>query len=69
RRGPSTQEERWEDERGFNAYTLGTLIAALLVAAEMAESQGESREWPRRSVGHPCLPGRRPARGDCAVVP
>jgi glucoamylase len=44
RRGPSTQEERWEDERGFNAYTLGNLIAALLVADEMAERQGESRE-------------------------
>ena len=40
RRGPSTQEERWEDERGFNAYTLGALIAALLVAAEMAETAG-----------------------------
>jgi glucoamylase len=44
RRGPSTQEERWEDERGYNAYTIGALIAALLVAAEMAEQQGEARE-------------------------
>lgn len=43
-RGPSTQEERWEDERGFTPYTLGALIAALLVAAEMAEAQGEARE-------------------------
>ena len=44
RSGPSTQEERWEDERGFNAYTIGALIAALLVAAEMADARGSSRE-------------------------
>jgi glucoamylase len=44
RRGPSTQEERWEDERGFNPYTIGALIAALLVAAKMAEAQGESHK-------------------------
>ncbi len=44
RRGPSTQEERWEDARGYNAYTIGASIAALLVAAEMAETRGESRE-------------------------
>src|SRR5206468_12684883 len=34
---------RWEDERGFNPYTIGALIAALLVAAEMAEDRGEPR--------------------------
>jgi len=44
RHGPSSQEDRWEDERGFNAYTIGASIASLLVAAEMAETQGESRE-------------------------
>ncbi len=44
RRGPSTQEDRWEDERGYNAYTIGASIAALLVAAEMAEARGEHRE-------------------------
>jgi glucoamylase len=44
RSGPSTQEDRWEDERGFNPYTLSAMIAALLVAAELAEAQGESRE-------------------------
>lgn len=42
--GPSTQEERWEDERGYNAYTIGAMIAALLVAADMAEVRGEPSE-------------------------
>jgi glucoamylase len=44
RRGPSTQEDRWEDERGYTACTLGSLIAALLVASEMADRHGEARE-------------------------
>jgi len=44
RQGPSSQEDRWENERGFNAYTISVLIAALLVAAEMAEAHGETRE-------------------------
>jgi len=44
RRGPSSQEDRWENERGFNAYTISVLVAALLVAAEMAEAHGETRE-------------------------
>jgi glucoamylase len=43
RAGPATQEERWENARGYNPYTLGALIAALLVAAEMAERRGEGR--------------------------
>jgi glucoamylase len=42
--GPSTQEERWEDEPGFNPYTIGALIASMLIAAEMAERRGEGRE-------------------------
>src|SRR3954451_23862314 len=44
RSGPSTQEERWEDERGFNPYTISAMIAALLVDAGMAETQGQSCE-------------------------
>jgi glucoamylase len=42
RHGPATEEERWEDERGYNPYTIGAMIAALLVGAEIAERQGES---------------------------
>jgi glucoamylase len=43
RTGPSTQEERWENQRGYNAYTLDALIAALLVAADQADRRGERR--------------------------
>jgi glucoamylase len=39
--GPSSLEDRWENARGFTPYTLSVLIAALLVAAEMADAQGE----------------------------
>jgi glucoamylase len=42
REGPSSQEDRWEDSRGFTPYTLSTLISAQLVAAEMADARGES---------------------------
>ena len=41
RKGPSSQEDRWEDSRGFTPYTLSALISALLVAAEMADLRGE----------------------------
>lgn len=44
RQGPSSQEDRWENEQGYNAYTIGSLVAALLVAAEMADERGENRE-------------------------
>ena len=39
--GPSSLEDRWEDARGFTPYTLSVLIAALLVAADMADANGE----------------------------
>jgi GH15 family glucan-1,4-alpha-glucosidase len=39
--GPSTQEDRWENERGYTPFTVATVIAALLVAADLAEEQGE----------------------------
>ena len=41
RAGPSSQEDRWEDARGFTPFTLSVLIAALLVAAEFADARGE----------------------------
>lgn len=44
RQGPSSQEDRWENEQGYNAYTISALIATLLVAAEMADEQGETTE-------------------------
>jgi glucoamylase len=40
--GPWTEMDRWEEEDGYNAYTIGTCIAALLTAAEWAEVVKES---------------------------
>jgi glucoamylase len=41
RLGPSAQEDRWEDAAGFTPFTLGILISAFLIAAELADEQGE----------------------------
>lgn len=35
--GPYTEQGRWEEEAGYNPYTIATQIAALLVAAEFFE--------------------------------
>jgi glucoamylase len=42
RSGPSSQEDRWEDARGFTPFTLSALVAALLVASEFANANGET---------------------------
>lgn len=36
RAGPATQEDRWEENAGYTAFTLGATVAALLAAAELA---------------------------------
>jgi glucoamylase len=41
RSGPSTGQDRWENTAGLSPYTLATEIAALLVAARLAEQFGE----------------------------
>ncbi len=41
RSGPTTQQDRWENERGYTPFTLGSVIAALLVVADMADERGE----------------------------
>jgi glucoamylase len=40
--GPATQLDRWEEKGGYNAYTLSTVIAALLAAAEWADTMGDA---------------------------
>jgi glucoamylase len=40
--GPATELDRWEEKGGYNAHTLSTTIAALLAAAEWADTMGES---------------------------
>ncbi|QEH38011.1 Glucoamylase precursor [Aquisphaera giovannonii] len=39
--GPSTQEDRWENERGYTPFTLALVISALLIAADLADERGE----------------------------
>jgi glucoamylase len=39
--GPVTAQDRWEEDAGFSPFTLGVEIAALLIAADMAEKQTE----------------------------
>jgi len=41
--GPYTQQDRWEEEKGFTPFTLAAQIAALLVAADLAEDNNEKQ--------------------------
>jgi glucoamylase len=41
RNGPSTPEDRWEEDAGLTAYTLASAIAAMLVAADLANDNRE----------------------------
>ncbi|HVT48679.1 MAG TPA: glucan 1,4-alpha-glucosidase [Vicinamibacterales bacterium] len=41
RTGPATEQDRWEEDAGFAPSTVAVEIAALLVAADMADAQGE----------------------------
>ncbi len=39
--GPYTQQDRWEEEKGFSAFTLATEIAGLLAGGDIAERNDE----------------------------
>jgi glucoamylase len=41
RNGPVTQQDRWEEDPGYSPFTLAAEVAALLVAADLAEVHGE----------------------------
>ncbi|MBV6423539.1 MAG: Glucoamylase [Steroidobacteraceae bacterium] len=41
RNGPVTQQDRWEEDSGYSPFTLAVEIAALLAAADLADSSGE----------------------------
>jgi glucoamylase len=38
--GPVTQQDRWEEDGGYSPFTLAAEVAALLVAADLAQSMG-----------------------------
>lgn len=40
RNGPVSPQDRWEEDPGYSPFTIAAEIAALLVAAELAEAQG-----------------------------
>jgi Flp pilus assembly pilin Flp len=40
RQGPVTQQERWEEASGYSPSTLAATIAALICAADFANSRG-----------------------------
>ncbi|MGH7135981.1 MAG: glycoside hydrolase family 15 protein, partial [Pirellulales bacterium] len=42
RNGPSAEQDRWENAHGFTPFTLSNMIAALLVAAELADEVGDA---------------------------
>jgi glucoamylase len=42
RNGPVTQQDRWEEDAGYSPFTLAVEIAALLVAADMADENNDS---------------------------
>jgi glucoamylase len=41
--GPVTQQDRWEEDGGYSPFTMAAEIAALLIAADLAQSMGESQ--------------------------
>ena len=42
RSGPSTQQDRWENQPGYTPFTLAAVISALLIAADLADERGEA---------------------------
>jgi glucoamylase len=41
--GPVTQQDRWEEDGGYSPFTMAAEISALLIAADMAQSIGQSK--------------------------
>jgi glucoamylase len=52
RRGPSTPQDRWENAPGFSSFTLATEVAAMLIAADDAQSQqhGKLADYLRQTA-------------------
>ncbi len=44
RNGASTELDRWEEQKGYNAYTLATMITALLAAADWSDAMGDAEQ-------------------------
>ena len=53
KQGPSTPEDRWEEDAGLTAYTLGCMIAALLVAGGDGQRASTKRRFARSFAKRP----------------
>jgi glucoamylase len=42
RNGPTTEQDRWEEDPGLSPFTVAVQVAALLVAADLADRVGET---------------------------
>jgi glucoamylase len=42
--GPQTEQDRWEENNGFTAFTIATVITALLIAADFFEKAEKNEE-------------------------
>lgn len=42
--GPTTGEDRWEEDAGYSPFTLAVEIAALLAAADLMDMEGDTEE-------------------------
>lgn len=42
--GPTTEQDRWEENSGYTPFTLASMVAALLVAADFADLHGKKEE-------------------------
>jgi glucoamylase len=72
RNGPATEQDRWEEDAGINAFTLGTCIAALVCGAPFIEEPARSFAlrladyWSACIEDWTCVRGTRLAR-ECGV--
>ena len=53
RNGPVSPQDRWEEDPGYSPFTLAAEIAALLVAADLADGSGEARRRRRICARRP----------------
>jgi glucoamylase len=50
--GPVTQQDRWEEDGGYSPFTMAAEISALLIAADFAQSMGQSYSQPAEFLRH-----------------
>ena len=68
RNGPATQQDRWEEDAGLSAFTLGACIAALVCGAHALDEPARSfalrlaDDWNERIEDWTCVRGTRLAQ-------